>query len=131
MDSISPGMDIKPLKPERKTMTLKLDHILTEPLDVDIGGTIYTVDDPGIMKIARVVSLTESILSGDTKVMQDFLASVRAMVPAIPDEVFNALSVKQLGILNNEIGKHFLKAEGDGDKSVGPLPGSVKPKSEM
>lgn len=107
-------------------MILNLDTILATPFQVEIGGEIYTIDDPGMESIVKMISLSVKIKENPS-IISELLSHMRTMTNSIPDKIFKNLSSAQVVLLMKSIGEHFLsgnKTESE-DKQTGPLSGGA------
>lgn len=92
---------------------LDLNKICAEPLEVKIGTKIYKITDPGLSGIIKTVRQLEKIASqkNPEKDIDIFTKTVRDLTPAIPDKIFQSLTMEQVIALFNKIGEHFMGEE--------------------
>jgi hypothetical protein len=104
---------------------LKLSEIVAEPEEIDIDGTVYIVEDPGMQAMSKMIELSDQ-LKDKPSIAGEMIKHFRTMVPSIPDDVFHRLTAKQMFVLMKYIGKCFMTSTDEEGKQAGPLSESGK-----
>jgi len=104
-----------------------LDKLLSEPYKAKIKGKVYSIEDPGIELMLKLVRSNEALQRNELDA-EEFFNTIRQAVPNIPDKVYNALTITQIVTMFNDIGAHFMSPKGVAQKD--PLSGRSRKKGK-